>query len=257
MNRSVRRHIWTILDSPIQTGRTLAAGLVWRLWLLPAALGLSLASGAELPPPWKHQPLNASKPLTQYQLAGVSDGPLDPPLLHARAHRSASLVVQRTPVDLNLHPWVHWRWQIRAQPQQPDIAVAAREDAAARLVFFFDGDHTQLPWTDRVVLAAARRLGSRPLPYATLMYVSAPGKTEGEVIANPYTRRIQMLVVDAELEPGNARWRQFSRDLHADYRRVFGTSPGTLLGWGVMTDSDNTRSQAEAVYGPVRWSTGP
>ena len=79
------------------------------------------------------------------------------PLLHARAQRSASLVVQRTPVDLNLHPWVHWRWQIRAQPQQPDIAVAAREDAAARLVFFFDGDHTQLPWTDRVVLAAARR----------------------------------------------------------------------------------------------------
>jgi hypothetical protein len=167
------------------------------------------------------------------------------------------MAVQGTNVDIASDPVVNWHWLIRTQPDQPDIASAAREDAAARLVFFFDGDRDRLPWTDRVVMAAADRLGSRALPFATLMYVSAPGRRVGEVLPNPYTRRIRMVVVDTSEATGHPTWREFRRNLRDDYRRAFGDEPGRLLGWGVMTDSDNTRSRAEAVYGPVRFSPPP
>jgi hypothetical protein len=220
-------------------------------------------AGRSLPAPWQHAPLNASKPQTQYVPVSTplpapgDDGATTEPAIHATASSSASVAVRPAGVDLTTHPIVAWRWLVRQQPDAPDLTTSAREDAAARLVFFFDGDRSRLPWTDRLVMAAADRLGSRPLPFATLMYVSAPGQSTGQLFSNPYTRRIRMLVVDGDPGDDKAVWRSFRRNLREDFRRAFGEEPGRLLGWGLMTDSDNTRSRAEAVYGPVRFERLP
>ncbi len=236
--------------------RTLAAVAV----LLLAGALPSIATADPLPAPWLHVPLNASKPRTHYGIgtlqgwpaaAGVAD------VLSARSDGAASMAIQAASVDLAIAPFVTWRWLIRTQPDAPDIATGAREDAAARVIFFFDGDRKRLPLTDRVVMAAADRLGSRPMPYATLMYVSAPGRAVDEILPNPYTRRIRMVVVDPSDPAGPQAWREFRRNLRDDYRRAFGEEPGPLLGWGVMTDSDNTRSRAEAIYAAFRFLPAP
>lgn len=246
----------TVRGSRLARRRAMAIGAAG---LVACAAPSALASDTQ-PPPWLHVPLNASKPRTQYSAqpapaAAAEDG--DDHFLHARAESAASVAVQRDPVDLATRPFVTWRWLIRTQPDQPDISTAAREDAAARLIFFFDGDRDRLPWTDRLVMATADRLGSRPLPFATLMYVSAPGRAVGELLSNPYTRRVRMIVVDATQPTPDPAWRAFGRNLREDYRRAFGAEPGRLLGWGLMTDSDNTHSRAEAVYGPVRFRPAP
>lgn len=250
------REPWTLLRQRCLP--YLLGGIARGTILLVSSVGaFGHAAAQDLPPPWTHQPINASKPSTQYTFDVKPDQSAAAPVLHASAHRAASLAAQFTQIDLKLTPWIRWRWQILKQPTQPDITAAAREDAAARLIFFFDGDVSRLPWSDRLVMAAAKRLGSRALPYATLMYVSAPGVAEGAVVANPYTRRIQMLVVDGSFDGNGSAWREFSRDLASDYHRVFGAPPGKLLGWAFMTDSDNTRSQAKALFEPVRWSPTP
>ena len=218
----------------------------------------SIATPDPLPSPWQHVPLNASKPRTQYGLGalqGWSTAAAD--VLSARSDGAASMAIQAASVDLGIAPVVTWRWLIHTQPDTPDIATAAREDAAARVIFFFDGDRKRLPWTDRVVMAAADSLGSRPMPYATLMYVCAPGRTVDEILPNPYTRRIRMIVVDPSDPAGLPAWREFRRNLRDDYRRAFGEEPGPVLGWGVMTDSDNTRSRAEASYAAFRFLPAP
>jgi hypothetical protein len=89
------------------------------------------------------------------------------------------------------------------------------------------------------------------------MYVSAPGHPTGQLFSNPYTRRIRMLVVDSNPGSAEVSWRSFRRNLREDFRRAFGEEPGRLLGWGLMTDSNNTRSRAETVYGPVRFEREP
>lgn len=208
-------------------------------------------------PPWTHVPINATKPPTLYKFSTPADASRDTQVVHALAQRAASLLARTAQVDLETNAWVHWEWRIAKHPEQPDISRAGREDAAARLVFFFDGDAAALPWGDRLVMATAKRLGSRPLPFATLMYVSAPGKREGEVVANPYTRRIQMVVVDGRDESAAPGWRQFTRNLRADYLQAFGAPPGRLMGWALMTDSDNTQSHAEAEYRTPLWSSAP
>ncbi len=56
------------------------------------------------------------------------------------------------------------------------------------------------------------------------------------------------------VESGPARlsqWLDYERDARVDDRKVFGEEPGKLIGVAIMTDSDNTQSQARAWYGPV------
>jgi hypothetical protein len=61
-------------------------------------------------------------------------------------------------------------------------------------------------------------------------------------------------VRDLVVESGTARlgrWLSYERDVAADYRRVFGEEPGRLIGLAIMTDSDNTGTQAQALYRDV------
>ena len=53
------------------------------------------------------------------------------------------------------------------------------------------------------------------------------------------------------------QWLDYERDIRADYERAFGEAPGALVGIGIMSDSDNTRSTTQAWYGPVRLDGQP
>jgi Protein of unknown function (DUF3047) len=88
------------------------------------------------------------------------------------------------------------------------------------------------------------------LPYATLMYVWCNKRSPGSVIINPRTDRIRKMVVESGSKNLN-QWMDYERNIKADFERAFGEAPGALLGIALMTDTDNTRSQARAYYGPV------
>ena len=46
-------------------------------------------------------------------------------------------------------------------------------------------------------------------------------------------------------------WSVYERNIRADYEMVFGAPPGASIGIGIMTDSDNTCSHAQAWSGPI------
>jgi hypothetical protein len=95
-----------------------------------------------------------------------------------------------------------------------------------------------------------RTLMGEEMPYATLMYVWCNHRPAGTVIANARTDRVQKMVV----ETGSGRlnqWLDYERDIRADFQKAFGEAPGALIGIGIMTDSDNTHSKAQAWYGPL------
>lgn len=74
------------------------------------------------------------------------------------------------------------------------------------------------------------------------------------VVINPRTDRIRKVVV----ESGKAqvgRWRQYRRDIRADFVKAFGEEPGALKAVALMTDTDNTRSRLRAWYGPMKLGT--
>jgi hypothetical protein len=69
-------------------------------------------------------------------------------------------------------------------------------------------------------------------------------------VHNARTDRIRKIVIESGTKNLN-QWMDYERDIKADFERAFGEAPGALLGIALMTDTDNTRSQTKAYYGPV------
>jgi hypothetical protein len=46
-------------------------------------------------------------------------------------------------------------------------------------------------------------------------------------------------------------WQKHHRDLAKDYQAAFGDLPGKIIGLGLLTDTDNTRTQVNALYGDI------
>jgi hypothetical protein len=44
-----------------------------------------------------------------------------------------------------------------------------------------------------------------------------------------------------------------TRDVAADYRRLFDSEPAPLVGVAIMTDSDDTKEAVRAWYGDIRF----
>lgn len=170
---------------------------------------------------------------------------------HARADRSASMWRREVHLSADQIADVEFSWWVPRTIPAADMRQADTEDAPARVIFAFEGDESKLSTRNRMLFEMARALTGETPPYATLMYVWANNTPENEVIVNPRLDRIRKLVVergDAQLQ----RWRHYRRNLRDDFIRAFGEPPGALKGIALMTDADNTGSQAEAWYGDVR-----
>jgi hypothetical protein len=231
-----------------------------------AALGLLLLGGAALaeplPEPAPFSAMHAGGALAPWIGVTIAFGTrrthyevvIDEarPVLHAVADSAASALAFPLRVDVAATPILSWRWKIAAPIADADPAVAAREDAPARVVLEFDGDVGRLPLIERGIYGIAQHVAGRVLPYATLMYIYANDLPVGTVVPNPRTRRIQMVVVASG--PAQAGvWESETRNVRDDFRRAFGEDPGPLVAIGVLTDSDNTHSHAEAWYGDLRF----
>jgi hypothetical protein len=82
------------------------------------------------------------------------------------------------------------------------------------------------------------------------MYIWENRAPVGRVIDNLHTARIKMIVADTGAE-NLGRWRSETRNVYEDFKRAFGEEPPPIRSIGIMTDSDNTGTDAEAYYGDI------
>lgn len=199
---------------------------------------------------WLPYIVTPAKPRTDYRIRRV-DGTV---ALEARARQSASGLYRPMRVDLREHPLLEWRWKVESLVPGADNAVAQKEDSPVRLILAFSGDFAKLDFFDRGKMRLAKALSGQDLPYATLMYVWSNEHPVDTVIHNPHLSRIRMIVV----ESGEARvgqWADYRRDVLADYRRAFEEEPDVVHTVGLMSDTDNTRTEARAWYGDITFRT--
>jgi len=234
--------------------------------VLPAAL--MLAACAPLPPapapdlagspwalksqgpadalvPWSHQALPGKAP-TQFKYVRI-DGR---DAIAVDAKSSASMLRNNLRVEAADLGRLRFSWKVPALMEEADLATRDKDDAPVRLVLVFEGDRKRFSARDAALSELARALTGEEMPYATLMYVWCNRREAGAVINGARTDRIRKLVVESGRAHLN-EWRDYERDIRADYEKVFGEAPGALVGMAIMTDSDNTRSRARAWYGPV------
>jgi hypothetical protein len=177
--------------------------------------------------------------------------------LEAVADRSASLWKRRVQVPAEQLGVVEFSWRADRLLSGASVQDVDSEDAVARVIFGFDGDHSRLSGRTRAQYELASLLTGETPPYATLMYVwdsHQPPLPLETVVTNPRSERIRKIVVDSGPEQ-LGRWREHRRDLRADFERAFGEAPGELLSVALMTDADNTGGRAQTWYGSVHWGS--
>lgn len=203
-------------------------------------------AGASVPADGWHPVLLPGKAPTRYAVT-QKDGRW---AVSARADSSASMWRRRVSVAPEQLGQARFAWWVDSLPAGAHVGDVEQEDAAARVIFAFEGDLERLSPRNRAMFDLARALTGEYPPYATLMYVWDTRAPVGSVVVNPRTDRVRKIVLDsgpAEL----GRWREHRRQLAEDFRRAFGEEPGRLVGIAVMTDGDNTRSRSQAWYGAI------
>lgn len=201
-------------------------------------------------PAWQHYLLPGKKATVfSYEHVDGRDA------MAVQADASASMLRQSVRLSPNELGKLTFSWKVPALIASADMALIDADDSPVRMVLAFEGDRTLFSTKNAMLSELSHALTGEPLPYATLMYVWCNTCAAGTVIVNPRTDRIRKLVV----ESGNThlnQWKDYERDIRADFEAAFGEAPGALLALGIMTDSDNTRSTARAWYGPIRLIAG-
>lgn len=205
----------------------------------------SVAPDAPAPVRWQHYPL-PGKQTTTYRYQWI-DGRH---AMQATAKMSASMLRQSIRVAPDQLGVLRFSWKVPQLIAGADLALRETHDSPVRLALAFDGDRSRFSMKNSMLSELALALTGEPLPYATLMYVWCNACPQEQVLSSPRTDRIR----EIPLESGPTylgQWREYQRDIRADYEKAFGEPPGALVGVGFMTDTDNTRETAMAWYGAV------
>jgi Protein of unknown function (DUF3047) len=196
--------------------------------------------------PWQHQTF-PGKRRTQYKAQQM----LGREALVADANASLSVMRKKRRIAASELGSVQFSWLAKETIERADMSLRESDDSALRVVLVFEGDRNRFTLKNQLLSELTQTLTGEELPYATLMYVWSNHHPVGHVIHNPRTDRIRKIVVESGTSH-LGRWRDYDRDIRADFIQAFGEEPGALAGVALMTDSDNTQSRIKAWYGPVR-----
>lgn len=155
-------------------------------------------------------------------------------VLKAHAQNAASGLTKHITFNPVSYRYIKWHWKIANTIANGNERTKKGDDYAARVYVIFPG---RFFWQMKA-----------------LNYIWANKLPKGEFVPNAFTSNAMLLAVESG--PSKAgQWVTEERDILADYRRVFGEEPPDAGGIAIMTDTDNTGSDATAWYGDITLST--
>lgn len=208
----------------------------------------AVAPTAAIPAPWQKKPLPGVERQNTFEL--VDDAGRT--VLQVRSDAAASTLTHALSVDPARTPRLKWRWKVSRALSGSDFSRKSGDDYAARVYVLFDYPVDKLSFGDRVKMSLGRTLYGADLPTAAIAYVWGTAQAVGEKGPNPYTDRVQMIVVDSGAGQVG-QWREVERDLAADFRAVFGDAAPRIVGIAVSADTDNTGEAVTTRFGDLQF----
>jgi len=205
-----------------------------------------------VPPGWEALAFRRIDRHTVYRV--VPDG--DAHALRAESDRAASGLYWPLDLDPRVYRTLSWRWRVDNVLVKADATKKAGDDYPARLYVAFRYDPATATAWERVRFGAIKLLYGRYPPRVVINYVWDNRLPIGTAIDNAYTDRAKMIVVRSGPDR-IGQWVAETRDVYADYRRLFPGEPPAIAGIAVMTDTDDTGERAVAYYGPISLRAGP
>ncbi len=183
---------------------------------------------------------------TDYSLVNAGDTVV----VKAVSNQSASGLTRAISIDPAKYPVIQWQWKVDNILQKGDVTHKDGDDYSARIYITFALDPDRAGYLERLKHGAAKVIFGQDVPYRAISYIWGSNSPAGTMVANPYTDRVMMFVV----EGGDEKVRQWvteKRNINKDYKQAFGEEPPMISGVAIMTDTDNTRESAIAWYGDI------
>jgi hypothetical protein len=218
---------------------------------LAAGLFSLQQAGGPLPQGWEPLNFKGINRHTRYWL-GTVDGRV---VLRAHSEAAASGLQRRMAVNLSRWPRLQWRWRVDQAVTGGSLSSKAGDDYAARVYVYFAFQPEKAGFWERQMHALGTRRYGRPPPGSAINYIWSASARRGTTAPSPYTDKVRMLVLRGRLDRPK-RWFTETRDVAADYRRLFGEPPPPVIGVALMCDTDNTGSRAAADFGDIFWLSG-
>ncbi|MCB1937398.1 MAG: DUF3047 domain-containing protein [Nitrosomonas sp.] len=155
-------------------------------------------------------------------------------VLRADSHQAASGLYREVSIDLNKTPLLNWSWKVDDILTGNDERSKAGDDYPARVYVVFSGG--VMFWRTRAI-----------------NYVWSNRQPIDSSWFSAYTNNAGMIAIRSGAA-NVGRWMKESRDVRADYRRLFGEEPSRVDAVAIMTDTDNTGAVATAWYGDIWFS---
>jgi hypothetical protein len=122
-------------------------------------------------------------------------------------------------------PTLQWRWRAKQLPTGANERAVKTNDSVAGVYVIFDSN--LFPRAIKYVWSSSLPIGTR--------------------FISPVYWRSHIVVLQSGLAQPN-EWKLETVNFYHDYKALFGTEPSAVLGFAILTDSDTTRSIAEADY---------
>jgi DUF3047 family protein len=152
--------------------------------------------------------------------------------LNLRSDNDSSTISKEVKVDVKQYPVLQWRWKIVLLPKAGDARRKETDDEGAQLYVTFP----------RFPSAVRSRI---------IGYIWDSTAPAGAVFPSQKVSTITYVVVRS----GNAdlgHWLTETRNVVADYKRIYGEEPGETVGAvSLSINSQNTSSRAESYFGEI------
>jgi len=167
--------------------------------------------------------------------------------LKARAKDKSAIIAKECNYSLKEFPILTWKWRAYQLPQGGDERYKNSGDSVAGIYIIFpspiapgklkNGFGIKIPIPDSLKPECLKYVWSSSLP-------------KGTVIESPFSSKTRVIVV----ESGAASLKQWIPEevnVFQDYLKAFGKEPDAVHAIGILTDADNTASEAIADYDDI------
>ncbi len=157
--------------------------------------------------------------------------------LCAHSKGDSVTIGKRFKVNLKKYPVLRWRWKVEKLPQGADERFKDTGDSAAGIYVYFP--------------SGIRKWNPKAIKYVW----SATELPRGFSTPSPYASRTKIVILENKHSP-LGEWIEEEVDVRTDYERFFGKKLKKVEGVGMLTDSDNTKSEAKACYDDIVFTRG-
>ncbi|MFN2355359.1 MAG: DUF3047 domain-containing protein [Desulfopila sp.] len=155
-------------------------------------------------------------------------------VLKAHSDGSASGLAREIEVDLSTTPYLTWTWKVEKLPEVEDERTKEGDDYPARIYVIFSTG----PWF---------------WDTRALNYVWSTAMPVGASWPNAFTSKARMMAVQSG-DDQLGGWVTEKRNVREDIATLFGIQVDTIEGIALMTDADNSSTEAVAYYGEIYFS---